>query len=329
MKTYSELMARTDAPPGSSWGLFGPDDELGTLNFLTAERTLAATRLVRHGKVFNLDCALDAFSPPIAAHRRPLVHQIFGNSVHHRDDYLEQFYLQSSTQVDGLRHHRHPRYGFYNATPDEQVRVGTPTLGVNRQSQKGIAGRGVLLDLDRFLRAQDRALDQRSGQAFPVSLLDEVADAQGVVLCPGDILILRTGWIDHYFNRATAEERSKLPGQPRSPGLVQSHTTLAWLWDHQFSVVAADNAGLEAIPAIADLPFIAETVDLPGVNPHHAGLMHPYLIALLGIVIGELWNSEELARDCAADGVYEFLLCAKPLNLTGGVGSPANAMAIK
>lgn len=32
---------------------------------------------------------------------------------------------------------------------------------------------------------------------------------------------------------------------------------------------------------------------------------------------------------CAADGKYEFLLTAKPLNLVGGVGSPANAMAVK
>jgi hypothetical protein len=58
-------------------------------------------------------------------------------------------------------------------------------------------------------------------------------------------------------------------------------------------------------------------------------MMHRPLIALLGMIIGELWKLDELAEDCAADGVYEFLLTAKPLNLKGGVGSPPNALAVK
>jgi uncharacterized membrane protein len=65
-----------------------------------------------------------------------------------------------------------------------------------------------------------------------------------------------------------------------------------------------------------------------GTDPIHAGLMHPTLIALLGLCLGELWDLEALAEDCAATGVYECFLSCKPLNLTGGVGSPANAMAI-
>jgi hypothetical protein len=330
MKTYAELLKRTDAPPGSSWGLFGPDDELGMLNFLTPEKTKAAARLVRRGDIFNLDCALDAFKPPIAAHRHDSEHKIFGNSPHHRDDYLNGFYLQSSTQLDGFRHYRHPRYGFYNGKPDESVAVGEPTLGIHRLSERGIVGRGVLIDIPRFLeKAGRQQLDHREGEAFPVSLLDEAAQSQGVAFASGDILIIRTGWLDYYFNQASDTDRAALPGKLRSPGLVQGHETLAWLWDHQLSVVAADNAGLEAIPAIADSPLIKETVGLEGVSPRHAGLMHPYLIAMLGVVIGELWDAEALAADCAADGIYEFLVSSKPLNLVGGVGSPANAMAVK
>lgn len=60
-----------------------------------------------------------------------------------------------------------------------------------------------------------------------------------------------------------------------------------------------------------------------------SGLLHPHLIALLGMVVGELWKLDDLAVDCAADGVYDFMLVVKPLNLTGGVGSPANATAVK
>jgi hypothetical protein len=58
-------------------------------------------------------------------------------------------------------------------------------------------------------------------------------------------------------------------------------------------------------------------------------MMHQQLIALLGMAIGELWRLDELAEDCARDGIYEFLVVSKPLNLVGGVGSPANAVAIK
>jgi hypothetical protein len=58
-------------------------------------------------------------------------------------------------------------------------------------------------------------------------------------------------------------------------------------------------------------------------------MMHRPLIALLGLLLGECWKLDELAAACAADGKYEFLLTAKPLNLIGGVGSPANALAVK
>jgi hypothetical protein len=64
-------------------------------------------------------------------------------------------------------------------------------------------------------------------------------------------------------------------------------------------------------------------------GPVHNGMSHRPLIALLGMLLGELWRLDELAAECAADGRYDFLLTAKPLDLIGGVGSPANAMAIK
>jgi hypothetical protein len=57
--------------------------------------------------------------------------------------------------------------------------------------------------------------------------------------------------------------------------------------------------------------------------------MHWRLIPLLGLPIGELWDLDALAADCAADGAYEFLFTSAPLNVPGGVGSPPNAIAIK
>jgi len=58
-------------------------------------------------------------------------------------------------------------------------------------------------------------------------------------------------------------------------------------------------------------------------------MLHRPLIPLLGMPMGELWALDELAADCASDGVYEFLLTCKPLIVRGGAGSPPNATAVK
>ena len=326
--SYRELLARTDAPPGSSWGVFGADDELGTVNFIDAACVRDAARLVRRGITFNLDCRLDAFEPPVAPHRKRPRHTIFCNSPHHRDDFVDSFYPQGTTQVDSLRHFRHPDHGFYNRVRDEDVRAGSPTIGVNRYAERAIVGRGVLIDIERHLRARGQAFDQRGNQAFPAALLDEVAHAQAVTFRPGDILMMRTGWLHAYFNEWTGAERAALPAQLRCPGLVQSPATVEWLWDHRIAIGASDNLGFECIPAVADSQFVSDYDRAVGTDPIHAGLMHPTLIALMGLCIGELWDLEALAADCAASGRYECMVSVKPLNLTGGVGSPANAIAV-
>lgn len=326
--SYEDLMSRTDAPAGSAWGVFGPSDEVGTLNFITADCVRNAARLVRRGVTFNLDHRLDAFQPPVARHRHTPSHTIFSNSPHHRDDRIDGLYLQGTTQVDSLRHFRHPDHGFYNHTRDDQVVADSPTIGVNRYAERGIAGRGVLLDIDRHLRRGGRHLDFRKGEPFSVDLLDDVARSQGVEFRQGDILLMRTGWLAFYFNQMTPEEQQSLPAQLVCPGLIQARETVAWLWNHRISVIASDNLGVEAIPSIVGSPFVSAYDQAAGTDPIHAGLMHPTLIALLGFCLGELWDLEALAEDCAATGVYECFVTSKPLNLTGGVGSPANALAI-
>jgi hypothetical protein len=47
------------------------------------------------------------------------------------------------------------------------------------------------------------------------------------------------------------------------------------------------------------------------------------------MALGELWWTEDLAADCAEDGVNEVFLVSVPLNAPGGIGSPPNALAIK
>ena len=130
------------------------------------------------------------------------------------------------------------------------------------------------------------------------------------------MVLLHTDYPRHYWEHAEGS------GQHRHAGFVQSHELLAWLWDHRVPLVAADTFAVECIPKSPDTPLAAG--DALG-----GGLLHPHLIALLGMVLGELWKLDDLASDCANDDVYDFMLVVKPLNLIGGVGSPANATAIK
>ncbi|HUZ55120.1 MAG TPA: MmgE/PrpD family protein [Streptosporangiaceae bacterium] len=326
--TYAELRARTDAPAGSSWHVFGEGDQLGSLNFLTADHAVDAAGLVRDGRVFNLDYPVNAFDPVVGGTRKTAKHQIFMNNPYHRDDWLDSFYLQSTSQIDGLRHIRDPLHGFYAGVPDEAVGVGLPDLGIQLAAEKGIAGRGVLLDVARHLASRGTELDLSSNYMITVQDLEDTAAACGMDLRSGDIVLIRTGWAPYYL-AMTPQQRASVGGSIRSPGLIQSHDMIAWLWDHQFSLVAADNPALEAFP-VSDSPGIAGPPEpAPERGVSHNGMLHRPIIALLGLYIGELWNLEELSAACLADGRYEFFLTAKPLNVIGGVGSPPNAMAIR
>src|SRR4029077_18255016 len=87
--SYDELLARPGYPPGSTWGLFGPDDEIGMINVLTAERVLDGMRAVRRGTVFHLDLPLDAFVPALSTNRLAPKHTMVQYIAHHWDDYVD------------------------------------------------------------------------------------------------------------------------------------------------------------------------------------------------------------------------------------------------
>ena len=316
--TYAELLNRTDAPAGSAWGVFGPSDQLGSLNHMTRERVLAALKLAKRGATFSLDYPINHFPPN--AFRKLATHVIFGRHKDMRDDYLDSYYLQGSSQLDGLRHRRHTVHGFYNGTPDEAIEVGHPELGIQHWAEQGIVGRGVLVDVERHLARIGRRLNYDAGEPFTVATVDDAAAAEGIEFRPGDIVLLRGGWAKYFFAMPPEERAARRAKTAASNGLLQSRDTAAWLWDHQFTLVAADNAAVETVPVADPVPFATET---------DRGLMHQELIALLGIALGELFRLDELAEDCVRDGVYEFLFVAKPIALIGGVGSPANALVVK
>lgn len=322
LPTYGELLQREGRFAGTSWGIFGEGDELGTLNLLTAERTRQAAALIREGLRFGLNLPLDQFDPPLIVHRGNPRHSIFGLNRYHRDDKLDNFFLQASTQIDSLRHFAHPDRGFYGGVPTDAVTDSNSTLGIGRVAESGIVGRGVLLDVERYRRQVGRPIDHQGAERIGVRDLERALEWQGVECGVGDILLLRTGFLDY----ARGVSPSDL--QPRSAGVAASEEMAAWLWDRHFSVIAADNIAFESWPVSAsDVTTHAETTGVLDVSSH-TGMLHRILIPLLGMTIGELWDLDSLADACHERGRYEVFISAEPLNLRGGVGSPANVLAV-
>jgi kynurenine formamidase len=314
---FAELPLVGNTQERHAWGAFGERDEIGTVNLLGADQVKQAGKLVRTGKVINLSLPLNY---PITLYDMPTR----SGYKHHievsragRDDYVDNFAMQGSTQWDSLRHIRFREFGYYGGRQDKDLDERRE-LGIEHWARHGIVGRGILIDVERFMKSRPMSFSANERLAIDGDLLEEIARAEKIDFQVGDILLLRTGWLA-WYKRQDSQEREKLrgtlhpdPGGLRCAGLDAAQATAAWMWDHRIAAIAADNPAVEALPVE------------PGV-----GFQHRRLIALQGMPLGELWDLDELAEECAADGVYEFMLVSAPLYIPGGVGSPANAYAIR
>ncbi|MET8468480.1 cyclase family protein [Streptomyces sp. NPDC006422] len=321
LPTYQELSRRTDAPAGSSWHLFPTNAERGMANFAGPRQIRRAADCVRRGAAFNLDHALDAFDPPMSKARGVPRHHITAKHEQARDDSLDNFHLQATTQIDGLRHRRASGHGFYNGVPDAAITTGSPALGVQLWAEEPLAGRGLLIDIDGLLRDRGTPLDHTEGPALTTDLLDDALRAQGSSVEPGDLVLVHTGWA-RWFLDADPELRATTREQRRATGFAQTRDFAAWCWDHRIALMATDTFAVEVLPVAPDSHFLASA-------PEDAGMMHQELIAKLGLPLGELWNLTALADDSRQHTTWDCLLTVKPLNLVGGVGSPANATALR
>ncbi|HEX5466555.1 MAG TPA: cyclase family protein [Candidatus Limnocylindrales bacterium] len=306
----------------SNWGRWGPDDQLGTLNHVTAEDRRAAAGLVRSGRAFSLAIPIDENGPqtggfgrfnPIhlmirdgnAAATGTVVRDFYGGHdrfIRGTDDLLI-LPLQSGTQWDALAHIIFEDH-IYNGYPGTMVGARGALRNDIAAARERVVGRGVLLDLPR---AQGRSWLE-PGEPIGVADLEACARAEGVTVGRGDILLVRTGQLAQC--RASGGWGSYAGGP--APGLALE--TAPWIFDRELAAVATDTWGMEVLPN--------ETPDV--FQP-----LHIILIVHSGLLVGEIFDLEALADDCADDGRYEFLLTAVPLPITGGVGSPVNPLAIK
>jgi kynurenine formamidase len=315
LPSYDALPVRAGSPKGAAWGVFGDSDELGTINLLTPARVREAAATIRNGKVFPLNLPINIPDPPLF-HRGRHVHKVFGYPGVEAlvlDDCLDNFYPQSSSQWDALCHVKHPA-GAYNGIPDtEMTGRGGMRLGIDNLARRGIAGRGVLADLARHYERHGKTIDFMKAGSIPLDDVTATIAEQRTRLRAGDILLIRIGWTKFYLNASPVIRAQLGEGETVVPGIEASERTARWLWDNHVAAIASDSPALEALPKQAgDQDFL-----------------HFHLLGLFGMPIGEMWNLEDLAADCAADKRYEFFLTSAPLNIPGGVGSPPNALAIK
>jgi kynurenine formamidase len=302
-----------------SWGIWGPDDDTGALNHVTGEAVAAACRSVRSGKVFSLAIAMDDNGPlaDLPPRRNPshvmyrdggdiaLAHAAGERGYMSTDDAVYMA-LQCATQWDSLAH---PFYDarMYNGHGPEQV----PSSGAKRNSIAAatdrMVGRGVLLDVPRALGR--RWLER--GEAVEADDLERCCAAQGVEVREGDFVLVRTGRMGAVRERGTWQDE-----YAGGVGCGLGVSVARFLCPRKVAAVAVDTFSADVIPN----------------QTRAAGIRCPVHVILTvgaGIHLGEDWQLEELADDCASDGVYEFLLVAQPLPITGAVGSPVNPQAIK
>lgn len=295
-----------------SWDVFGRDDDLGTLNLLDDATVLSALRETQTGERLGLSLDPTVIDPPLYG-RESLQHTMLQLDRNIWDDRLDGFFPQAASQWDGFRHVRCRELGFFTGVTADPPDMGD-RLSIHHWADQGIVGRGVLLDVGRYLARTDPAYNALSELSVDAALLAAVASDQGVQLRRGDVLCVRFGWVAEY-RQLDAEGRASYGAAEVSPpfaGLAADESMARALWEWQVAAVACDNPGAEVSPGNSAV-----------------GSLHRRLIPTLGLVVGELLDFDRLAERCGEDGRWTFLFVAVPLNTRGGIGSPANAIAIR
>lgn len=310
---FAELPRLPGSDEHHAWDVWGRADEIGCLNRIGAEQVRAACASVTQGMVVSINLPVDQPRPGLFRSRTAPEHEIT-STTRGFDDSL-RFFPQYSSHWDGLRHVRYRQHGHWGGRQDDAL--GSESIGVGRWADKGIIGRGVLVDaVDYFARSGDR-LDPDMHFAMTPEHLDAILADQGVILKQGDILMIRTGWLEWYQTLPDTDKVSVAGAigrgeQPLScPGLSADRSLAAYLWDHGIAAVAADNIAVEALPVSRE-----------------TGFLHYRLIPLLGMALGELWSLQQLGQACRSLSRYDFLFTSGVLNIPGGVGSPVNGYAI-
>lgn len=314
---FEALAARVN-----NWGRWGAEDERGTVNLVDDAARRRAAASVRTGRRFALGLPLSERDGIIPGSFAPVrvnptvtvteLHQLLGEDpdgpVASED--AAHLSLQCATHWDALAHIacRGRLYNGFDAATT--TAAGAERCGIDKIGP--LVSRGLLLDV-----ARARGAARLSGaHGITPADLDAACRLAGTDPEPGDIVLVRTGQMAELAVGGPDElprpERQRMAYAIPSPGLTMA--CAEWFHDADVAAVATDTLALEV---------------LPGEDPALFLPVHVLHLVEMGLTQGQNWVLDELAADCAADGVYTFLLDATPLPVANGLGSPLNPVAVK
>jgi kynurenine formamidase len=272
----------------SNWQRWGPDDQLGTLNFITREHIRTACTLPRSGR--TISCALPcAVAPDTAENDAAESDAANDDAAQDRGDSIE-------TRWTTLTHVIHDGLGYNGRNAGNDV--NSPA-----QMSARVVGRGVLLDLPRYTRLPWLG----DGTRINPNDLDLCAESFGVTIERGDLVLVRTGQL-----RRRREEGSWQGDRADAiPGL--SLRCARWIFQREIAALATDTSDLEVRPNESGCPRALRRL----------------AVRDTGLLLGTMFDLEELADTCAADGNYAFLLVAPTLPIEPGDHARTNPIAIK
>jgi kynurenine formamidase len=330
-------------PVGSNWGDFGEDDQTGRISLITPAVRKAALAHVTEGISFCLSLPLDfpgdsTLTPTRRPPRRFAIRREHGmnfnfawrdmtKNAHHVDvtsDDAVTLFTQYSTQWDALAHYGQffdadgdgvAEMVYYNgyrggveliAPINDEEQPEARALGIQNLAETCVQGRGTLVNLNSVYGRQHIAVGYDD--------LMRVIEAQRVEVSTGDILCLYTGFDEVILEMNKKPKRDLLHACTGLDGSDQR--LLNWITDSGIAAIAADNPGVEFLPA--------RRLEA---GPRSLMPLHAHCLFKQGIHLGELWYMKELAQWLMANKRTNFFLTAPPLRLPGSVGSPVTPVA--
>jgi kynurenine formamidase len=291
---------------GRNWERWGRDDQKGTVNLITPERVARAARLVRTGKTISL--SRDFPTQPGVANPFPAQHYVqfhersngSGSAV---DYYGISYHGYQSTHIDALCHVWDANGLWGGRVPASEIKTDGTKWGGIEHWRDGILTRGVLLDVPRARGEQYVQVGQPASGAE----LAEISKRQSVRLEPGDAVVV-------YMGRDAFEAAHPgLDPYRDRPGL--SASCLPFLRDCDAGVLCWDFLEEHRVP-----PYELNEFGL-------AWTVHCAIFAY-GLAVVDNCDLGALARYCAEQRRYEFMLVVAPLPVVGGTGSPVNPIAV-
>lgn len=285
----------------NNWGRWGDAGAAGAMNLIDDAKRINAASLVKTGRNVSLSRPFPV--EPSAENPNPAIQHLMKNERapgggSATDYYGIAYHGTSATHIDALCHVWDENGGWDGRDPGENIRFSGVQYGTVDEWSDGILTRGVLLDVVKHRGGVHVTMDT------PVHgwELEEIAEAQGVKLEPGDAVCIYSG--REKFAEANGGVWTR--GAER-PGLHAS--CLPFIRDNDASLIVWDM--MDAAPNEYNVPW-----------PVH-GVIFAYGVSLVDNAL-----LEPLADACAEEGRYEFMLTVNPLNVVGGTGSPANPIAV-